>query len=111
MRNGETMQYICIRKCYFRDQLFEEGQRIDLPDTIVVPAHFKKPDPARSPNLEIKKTSEDIAREEKIKADVVEENKKIASLRAEFESLGKSYSSLWNMKTLEAELVKAKKGI
>ena len=94
------MRYVCTRKCYFQDRLFEEGTQIDFKEDVKVPTHFQQVDEqAVVKQAEVKKEEE------------VEEEKSVERLRAELYKLGKAYDRRWGRTKLEMEITQAKKGM
>ncbi len=39
---GKTVKYRCTEKCYWTAVLYREGDTVDVPEGVKVPAHFTK---------------------------------------------------------------------
>ena len=94
------MQYVCTRKCFFQDRLFQEGEKVDFAEDVKVPIHFAVTD------------EKVVAQKEEVKKEAdVEEKRLVEQLRSEFDKIGKAYDGRWGSEKLELMLRQAKKGM
>lgn len=89
------MKFVCIRKCFFKDRLFNEGETIHFDEKVSVPRHFQAIE--EQPVKEVEK--------EELKGD----EPTIENLQTELDSMGKAYDRRWGKAKLQAEIQIAKR--
>lgn len=55
----EYKEYICIRKCFFKNQPFEKGETVEFGSSVDIPEHFKRNSPEIKAALEEKEKSKE----------------------------------------------------
>ena len=100
------MKYRCIRKCYYGEKLWLEGDIFESKTDENIPRHFEK---IETDKEDVKEDTKAITKEEETK--VLTEEEEIERLRAECDRLGKPYDGRWGKFKLEQVIVLAKKGL
>ena len=52
------MKYLCVKKCFWNNTLYEKGDTVDLNEKVKVPEHFKPLGRAEEKNGKTKKAEE-----------------------------------------------------
>ena len=52
------MKYLCVKKCFWNNTLYEKGDTVDLNEKVKVPEHFKPLGRAEKKNGKTKKAEE-----------------------------------------------------
>ncbi len=78
-------KYVCVTKCYHRENLYLEGDIIDAEEGVHIPSHFEPVD----------------KHEEKVKEQKEAEEKTITDLQDELDKMGIPYDKRWGKGSLE----------
>lgn len=81
-------EFVCIRKCFYKDILYDEGDPYIAKDDEKVPHHFE-------PKVKV---------EEKHKLEQEEDQNTTTALREKLDAIGKPYDRRWGIRSLEKAL-------
>jgi hypothetical protein len=99
-------KYICTRKCFFQERLYEEGEILNWAGDKEPPHHFKRV----NGDISIAKVKKEETVEEAIEDAIEDADKDVSeSLRTELDAIGSAYDRRWGKTKLEHALILARK--